>query len=197
MVPKYNPEVRHRRSIRLKGHDYSKTGAYFVTVCTQNRECLFGEVIEGQMRLNEIGRIVEDQWRNTTQLRPQIGLDAYIVMPNHFHGIVFIIGNRRGVLQYAPTRDRQSFRSPSQTIGAIIRGFKSATAKEINTSRRTPGLPVWQRNYHEHIIRDENELNRVREYIALNPAGWAEDEENPVNQTATDAVPVQTTTTRP
>lgn len=195
MVPKYNPEVHHRRSIRLKGHDYSKTGAYFVTVCTQNRECLFGDVIEGEMQVNKIGQIVEDQWRKTILIRPQIRLDAYIVMPNHFHGIIFIVGNRRGVLQYAPTRDRQSFRSPSQTMGAIIRGFKSAAVKEINSFRGTPVLPVWQRNYHERIVWDDNELNRIREYITLNPARWAEDEENPMNLKETRRPPLQPFTT--
>jgi len=194
-MAQYNPESHHRRSIRLKEYDYAQAGMYFVTVCAQNRECLFGEVIDEEMRLNGVGQIVEAQWQKTASLRPQIKLDAYVVMPNHFHGIIFILNNRRGVLQYAPTRDRQSFRSPSQTVGAIIRGFKSAAAKEINLSRGTPGLPVWQRNYHEHIIRDENELNRIREYIVLNPARWKDDEENPINQRAAKRPPVQTTTT--
>ena len=103
-------------------------------------------------------------------------------MPNHFHAIVVITGNGRGVLQYAPTTNRASLCSPSQTIGAIVRGFKSATTRRINVLRCAPGVPVWQRNYYEHIVRDEAEMYRVREYIAANPAGWLEDEENPICQ---------------
>jgi len=97
-------------------------------------------------------------------------------MPNHLHGII-MINSGRGVLQYAPTES--PFRSPSQTIGAIIRGFKSATTKKINKYTNTPGKPVWQRNYYDRIIRDEDELNRIREYIIFNPAKWEGDKENP------------------
>jgi REP element-mobilizing transposase RayT len=103
-------------------------------------------------------------------------------MPNHFHAIVVIAGNGRGVLQYAPTTNKGSLRSPSQTIGAIVRGFKSATTRQINVLRCAPGVPVRQRNYYEHIIRDEAEMYRVREYIVTNPAGWLEEEENPIRQ---------------
>ncbi|MDA8079106.1 MAG: hypothetical protein M0Z79_09235 [Nitrospiraceae bacterium] len=181
MVEKYNPDIHHRRSIRLKGHDYSQAGAYFVTICAWKKECLFGDVLEGEMKENGFGQVVQNEWTRTAVIRPNVELDYHVVMPNHFHGIMTINEcdgqSGRGVLQYAPTNC--IFRSPSQTIGAIIRGFKSTVTKHINEFRKTPGLPVWQRNYYEHIIRTDDELNRIREYIVNNPARWAEDEENP------------------
>ena len=180
--------VRHRRSIRLQGHDYGQPGAYFVTICTFDRECLFGKIADGRMWLNDMGHAAEAEWLNTARIRPQVELGAYVVMPNHFHAIVVIVDNGRdvlagrgisddrGVLEYAPT----GFRSPSQTIGAIVRGFKSAVTKRINASRGTPGAPVWQRNYYERVVRNGDELNRIRQYILDNPARWAMDREDPM-----------------
>jgi len=168
--------MHQRRSIRLKAYDYSQAGAYFVTICTKDRECLFGDIVDEKMCINEIGEIVQAEWLRTAKIRPNVSLDEFIIMPNHLHGII-MINDGRGVLQYAPTES--PFRSPSQTIGAIIRGFKSATTKQINKYTNTPGKPVWQRNYYDRIIRDEDELNRIREYIIYNPAKWAEDKENP------------------
>jgi len=174
---KYNSKEQHRRSIRLKDYDYSNAGAYFVTICAHKRRCLFGEMIKGDVKLNQYGRLVEFEWGETAELRDNVALDASVIMPNHVHGIVFITG--RGVLQYAPTKSQ--FRSPSLTIGAIIRGFKSAATKRINETRHMPGAPVWQRNYYEHIIRDEKKLKKTREYIINNPLQWELDEENPQN----------------
>ena len=162
----------HRRSVRLKGHDYAQPGAYFVTVCTRERECLLGEVADGEIRLNEHGMAVREEWLRTAQLKETVELDAFTIMPNHMHGIV-IITYGRGVLPYAPTR---TFRSPSHTTGAIVRGFKSASTKHINVIRRTPGTPVWQRNYYEHVVRDDEELKVIRQYVLSNPANWATDE---------------------
>ncbi|MDP2681641.1 MAG: transposase [Deltaproteobacteria bacterium] len=175
-----NPDIHHRRSIRLKNYDYSRAGAYFVTVCVQNRECLFGDIDNGEMRLNEFGRVVENEWLKTKDIRGNVKLDYYIIMPNHFHGIL-VINDCRGVLQYAPTASRK-FRSPSQTIGAIVRGFKSAITKHINETRNNPGCPVWQRNYYEHIIRNEKSMNKIREYITKNPLNWTTDIEHPCNK---------------
>ena len=132
-----------------------------------------------QMVLNNAGRVVADEWQNTPHLRPNVELDEFVVMPNHCHGIVVITETRRGVLQYAPTPETPRLRSPSQTIGAIIRGFKSAVTKRINQMRGTPGVSVWQRGFYEHIIRNENEFNRTREYTANNPLQWELDRENP------------------
>ena len=173
--------IYSRRSIRLKGYDYSSAGAYFVTICTQNRECLFGEVVDEEMSINEIGTIVQAEWMRTADIRSNVLTDQFIIMPNHIHGIWYLIerDDGRGVLQYATTESQ--FRSPSQTIGAIVRGFKSAATKQINESRGTPGKPVWQRNYFERVIRDEDELNRIREYIIYNPLKWADEQENPKN----------------
>ena len=214
----YNPDRHHRRSIRLKGYDYSRAGAYFVTICTHNRECLFGEIapvgatgrspqqstdrspqqstdrsprqtrpgandIHPEMILNEYGAIVQNEWIKTAEIRDEIELDEFVVMPNHFHGIVLIIG-RRGDRPVAPTINRPV--DPTTTpgpqpksIGSLIAGFKSAATKRVNEMRNTPGAKLWQRNYYEHIIRNENELHRIREYIRNNPMKWTVDRENP------------------
>jgi REP element-mobilizing transposase RayT len=166
---------RQRRSIRLPHYDYREAGFYFVTICVHDRDCIFGEVVESVMRLNGLGKIVAAEWRRTPELRPNIALDEFVVMPNHFHAMIAIEDSRRGVLPYA----RPNFRSPSQTLGAIVRGFKSATTKLINQMRGTPGAAVWQRNYYEHVVRADEELTRIREYIVNNPAQWAMDRENP------------------
>jgi len=166
---------RQRRSIRLPHYDYGESGGYFVTLCVHDRGCLFGEIVDGAMQLSECGALVASEWNKTADIRPQVVLDEFVVMPNHFHAIVTMEVSRRGVLPYA----RPSFQSPSQTIGAVIRGFKSASAKRINDIRRTPGVAVWQRNYYEHVIRHENELTRIREYVVNNPLQWSLDRENP------------------
>lgn len=158
-----------RKSIRLKGYDYSKEGVYHITVATVNRECMFGNIINGEMFLNDSGDIIQQEWTKTPVIRPNIRLDEFVIMPNHIHGIIIIeYSMGRGVLQYAPTK----FQSPSQTIGAIVRGFKSTVTKQINTIRNTPLKQVWQRNYYEQIIQTDADLNRVREYIVNNPKQW-------------------------
>jgi len=127
------------------------------------------------MQLNEFGRIIESEWLKTPQIREKVQLDEYMVMPNHFHGVIVLTDNSRGVLQYAPTN---KFRSPSQTIGSIIRGFKFAVSRQIKRLDYPLIASLWQRNYYEHIIRNENELNRIREYIQNNPLRWQYDREN-------------------
>ncbi len=187
---KQNEGLHHRRSIRLKGYDYAQVGEYFLTLCIQNRECLLGKIENEEVKLSAIGEIAGEEWLRTPEIRPNVELDEFVIMPNHLHGIVVIREERKGVSQkekisrggvlpYAPTTTATPFRSPSGTVGAIIRGFKAASTKRINEMRRTPGAPVWQRNYYEHVIRDENDLDRIREYILMNPAGWTIDEENP------------------
>lgn len=182
----YDPEKHHRRSIRLKGYDYSQSGAYFITICTQDRGCLFGEVADGEMRLNDAGAVVADEWIKSGELRDEITLDKWVVMPNHFHAVVIIHVGAHGVVgahgnvgahRRAPLR--ASLRRPPKSLGSLVAGFKSAVTKRINALRQNPGAPVWQRNYYEHIIRDEESLNRIREYIVHNPLQWALDRENP------------------
>jgi len=180
--PNYNPDIHHRRSIRLREYDYGQAGAYFVTICAHNCECFFGDIVAGAMRLNEYGGIVRDEWKKSEQIRAEIASDAFVVMPNHFHGIVFIVAGRvdrfcGGDRPVAPTG---AINGPKpKSIGALVAGFKSAVTKSINTHRATPGAPVWQRNYYEHVIRNDDDLNRIRDYIASNPLRWMEDENNP------------------
>jgi len=175
-----NSQRHHRRSIRLKGYDYSQAGAYFITICTQDRACLFGDVVDGEMRLNDVGGMVHDEWLRTADMRPNVELDAFVVMPNHFHGIIILHPDGRGTLQRTPTTTVEQFGKPtSNTVPTIVRLFKSASTKRINEHRGTPGVSVWQRNYYEHIIRNEESLNRIRQYIYENPARWDMDRNNP------------------
>ncbi len=170
-MPKYNRDIHHRRSIRLQHYDYAQTGVYFITLCTLNRECLFGKILAGEMHLNKLGTIVRDEWLQTPCLRPNIRLGEWVVMPNHFHGIVEINGqskSRRGVLHTPSSDVYPIIKSPSQTLGAMVRGFKSAVTRRAN-------IPVWQRNYWEHIIRNQDSHHDIATYITNNPAQWETD----------------------
>jgi len=173
----YPPEIHHRRSVRLPGYDYARNGIYFITICTQNRECLFGEIVDGAMRLHEAGRFVSEEWEKTAEIRGEIDLDEWLVMPNHFHGIL-VVSDGRGTARRAPTVER--FGQPvSGSVPTVVRAFKSAVTKRINELRGTPGAKLWQRNYYEHIIRNNDDLNRIRQYIMDNPARWDLDRNNP------------------
>jgi len=176
----YDPNRHHRRSIRLKGYDYSQAGAYFITLCTQDRACLFGKVVNGEMRLNDAGRMVLAEWNRLPERFPQVVLDAFVVMPNHVHGILVItdpaptVGATVGAtLVVAPT---------APTVGNIIGAFKSRVTVEYIRGVKTSGWPpfrgrLWQRNYYEHIIRNERALNAIRQYIMENPRRWHRDRE--------------------
>ena len=174
----YDPTTHHRRSIRLPAYDYAQPGAYFVTLVTQARESLFGQVIDGEMRLNGLGDVVAQEWRRTGEMR-DVGLDLFVVMPNHAHGILIVVGAHSRAPEHDPPEYGVPLYRPPRSLGSLVAGFKSAVTKRINGMRGTPGLPVWQRNYYEHVIRDEEELNRIREYVASNPTHWEEDPENP------------------
>jgi putative transposase len=265
----YNPSIHHRRSIRLKGHDYTQPAAYFVTLCTHEWAHLFGKVVDGAMQLNECGEIVRTEWFQTAVVRPYVvlNLDEFVVMPNHIHGIIWIVGNdngddgvdngsdarddgsggdtprndgagsggagrrddgcrddgagsggtgrrddgrrddgagsrggtvgaqRRCAPTFAPKNATfppgaapqsagRAIRGATPTnvvpgsLGAIIRSFKSAVTRRINIMRNTPGAPVWQRNYYEHIIRTDRALNAIRRYVADNPRRWHLDRKN-------------------
>jgi putative transposase len=166
-------EKHHRRSIRLKDYDYSQAGGYFVTLGVRRRESLLGHVLDGKMRMNEMGRIVEDCCKWLCGQYEYVSLDEWIVMPNHLHGIVLIVDKCGGGSRTAPTN---VVRKP---LGRLIGAFKTTSTKRINEMRDTSGISFWQRNYYEHIVRNEDELNQIREYILYNPLQWQFDRENP------------------
>jgi REP element-mobilizing transposase RayT len=177
----FDPEKHHRRSIRLKHYDYSQSGLYFVTLCTFQRNCWFGEIKDSQMLPNQIGKIVAEEWLNTPKIRSNVKLDEWIVMPNHFHGIIMIDNPENNQDFKVITEDIKQRKLKS--LGVFIAGFKAAVTRRINTYRNTPDIPLWQRNYYESVIRDENHLEKVRQYIIKNPTSWQEDPDNiPTNQ---------------
>lgn len=165
--------------MRLHGHDYSKPGAYFITICTYQRECLFGKIINNKMVLNPMGIIAHDEWMQSSNIRTEIDLDVFVVMPNHLHGIIFIqnLGVQNlGERPLAPTcLGSLGMGLKHQSIGSMIAGFKSSVTKQINNIRAMPGTPVWQRNYYDHIIRNEKSLAQIRQYIINNPQTWEND----------------------
>jgi putative transposase len=195
---------RNRCSLRLPGYDYSSPDAYFFTVCARNRECIFGHVRDGEMYLNEFGIIVRDCWNELPQHFMNVVLDAFQIMPNHVHGIFWIVDQRTDILPTTMARipsvgmthasslqDRIMYaqavnlprlpaRGPrSGSVGAIIGSFKSAATRLINRSRDRAGVSVWQYNFHERIIRVQSSLERVRRYIENNPVHWSRDRHNP------------------
>ncbi len=184
----YNPKIHQRRSIRLQGYDYSQAGAYFVTICAHKKECLFGKIVNDAVQLNEWGKMIVTCWEAIPEHFPNVELDAFVVMPNHVHGIMMIQGGRGEAFAEVArwkTPDRSANASPlrpgtqANSLGAIVQNFKSVSTRKINQLRGTAGLTIWQRNYYEHIIRGENELNRIRQYISDNPLHWVLDKENP------------------
>ena len=195
---RYNPNIHHRRSIRLKGYDYAQAGLYFITICVQHRLHLFGEVKAGEMQLNSLGHIANQEWLNTSNIRKNIALHEHIIMPNHIHGIIEIL------FKNGDKNIPGTFQSPSQTIGSIIRGYKIATIKQIKNLilhskdreeisistgelQFTPTIAptiikldfkIWQRNYYENIIRNERAYQNISNYILNNPKKWEADKFN-------------------
>jgi REP element-mobilizing transposase RayT len=174
----------HRRSIRLRDYDYRQSGAYYVTVCADERRCLFGEIVNDEMQLNPAGEIVESVWEQIPQHFPNTELDAFVIMPNHVHGILLIIGDERGISvgatdSVAPTT--RFVAPPKGSLGVIISQFKSVATKQIRKALNRPDEIIWQRNYYERIVRNARELEAFRDYIRDNPMQWALDRENPNN----------------
>lgn len=201
---KFDPQKHNRRSIRLKGYDYSSAGAYFVTIVAWRREMLFGEIADGEMWLNRNGHIVRDAWFDLKNHYRHVELGAFVIMPNHAHGIIVLtddvgesLNSRGGSLMlggvilpdesnagadHVPTNQTRPYyvkSKPRHGLPEIVRAFKSFSARRINRLRRTDGIPVWQRNYYEHIIRDEREMDNITKYIETNPLRWNDDDENP------------------
>ncbi len=177
----------HRRSIRNPGFDYRNNATYFVTICTHQREHLFGDIRHGIMGLSDMGCVVVDELLKTTIIRPYVHVDTWIVMPNHIHGLIHIDSmdpshnDGRGMARHAPTTiaidgSIRSFGKPqSRSLSSVVGSFKSAVTKRINEIRGSTD-PVWQRNFHEHIVRSQDELDRIRAYIRNNPTNWPSDE---------------------
>ena len=188
---------KNRRSIRLKGYDYSSPGEYFITICTQNRECLFGHVVNGEMVLNEIGEIARNFWHRISDRYDDVILDAFVVMPNHVHGIIGIEYNSEtnntgdnhsvGAIHELPLpngeTDFEIYRKQRRQmlLSKIIGWYKMNVAKRVNILLDNSGNRFWQRNYYEHIIRDDRSLDRIRDYIINNPMQWEEDMNHPEN----------------
>ena len=180
-----NRERPARRSPRLQGYDYAQAGAYFVTICTHNRLERFGVIVDGMMQLNALGGIAEEEWFQTASLRPNVELDAFVVMPNHVHGIIVIHDTRDSVgtgraLSLQPSTPASSEhtsagKSVSGSLPAIVGAYKSAVTKRVNRIQNISAFPLWQGRYHDHIIRNEADLNRIREYVVNNSARWQED----------------------
>ncbi|MFT3894118.1 MAG: hypothetical protein QM730_21005 [Anaerolineales bacterium] len=190
---KYDPQKHHRRSIRLPGYDYTQPGAYFVTICSYQRAHVFGEIVDGEMKCNRWGEIVREEWFKTAVLRPYVRLreEEFVVMPNHAHGIVWIVeedgklhvGDALHNAQMNLAQRAEQRSAPTVvpgSLGAIIRGYKSAVTYAINGLMNVRGV-VWQRNYYEHVVRNEIELTAIAKYIDANPFNWQLDRDNSRN----------------
>ena len=170
-----------RHSLRLQSYDYSQPGAYFITICTYEKKNLLGNIVDGEMNLTEAGRTIWDIWESLPKRYPEIQLDAFVVMPNHIHGIIMVLYNSEvGAIHELPL-PRTRIQRRRMLLPKVVGYFKMNTAKQVNVIRDTRGTPVWQRNYYEHIIRNEDQLQRLREYIINNPVRWHEDPDNPSN----------------
>ena len=178
-----NAEYPHRRSIRLEGYDYSQPGAYFITIVAFHRSCLFGVMSDDKVVLNPIGRLVEFEWQRLEQRFKHVELGAWIVMPNHIHGIVNIIENEVDWVKRIPNANEQSSQSLEQfaspvagSIATTIRSFKSSVTQQYQNLYKDYSTKLWQRNYYDHIIRSETDLKNIYDYIVDNPRKWTEDE---------------------
>ena len=174
-----------RRSIRLPGHDYAQPGIYFVTICAQDRRCLFGDIANGELRHDATGLLISSWWEKLPEKYPYVVLDAFVVMPNHLHGILHI--TEVGAVAGRP-------HGAAPTLGLMMTWFKSMTTNAYIRGVKEHGWPafairLWQRSFYEHIVRNERDLDAVREFIFNNPAKWAADRENPAALSVPKAVP--------
>ena len=194
---RYDPDKHHRHSIRLKAYDYGQTGAYFVTIVTQARACLLGQVVDAKMQLNVPGQMVETVWTELLVFYPGVDIDGFAVMPNHIHGIIVLVGaaprGRPGLGSDAlpdlgwvgaPPCGCPGPAPTALSLPDVVHRFKTMTTKRYVDGVNHSGWPpfyvrLWQHNYFEHIIRNETSLARIREYIANNPLQWELDPENP------------------
>jgi putative transposase len=186
-VMAYDPEKHHRRSIRLPQYDYAQPGVYFVTICTHEHECVLGEVVDDVMILNDWGIVTNQFWNEVAAHFRGVAIDAHVIMPNHAHANIVIVSDntRRGEVS-SPSAATIRATEPGgvspplqPALGQIVSYYKYQTTKAINLMRGMPGAKFWQRNYWEHVIRNEAEMDRIREYIETNPARWSDDQLHP------------------
>ncbi len=166
---RWKTAMGNRRSMRLHQYDYTQSGVYFVTICAYRFRRLFGRIVNGSVQLNSLGRLVEDEWQRTAAVRHYVEIDLYVVMPNHLHGLLFITHN-----QSEQTLAR-SASMQSNSLGSIIAQFKSIVTKRSRILASPRQMPIWKRNYYDHIVRNERSLERIRNYILENPARWSDD----------------------
>jgi len=183
MPAKFDPRIHRRKSIRLPRYDYSQAGAYFVTVVTLEHKCLFGEIVDGEMVLNAWGQIIQKWWDDLPVHFPNVETGAFVIMPNHVHGIIVINGRGAGTAPLPLDGENRGGETPPlpkrPTLGQIIAYFKYKSTKEINALAGAEVVTkLWQRNYYEHIIRNDREMDAIWRYIEANPANWAKDKEN-------------------
>jgi len=201
---KRRPRYPQRRTLRLPYYDYALPGAYFVTICTHRRRCLFGEIVDSRMVQNAAGEKVAEEFLRSFEIRSEMARDAWVLMPNHLHAILLIQSQGEfgvsGDLPVAPThclgarslsdvscgssRKEGRPKGPeAKSLSSFISGFKAAATTRIREITGRPSMPVWQRGYYEHVIRGRKELERTRLYIDGNPQTWLDDDENPNNIT--------------
>lgn len=184
---RYDPTKHHRRSIRLRGHDYAGGGAYFITICTQDKQCVLGRIAEGQMFVNEAGQIVQRAWERLPESFPGVLLDTFQIMPNHLHAVLVIPGAglepglawATSAPMFEPGRKAESAPSRTLALGNVVGAYKSILTIEVNRFQANPGRRLLQRNFYEHVIRSVDALEKIRDYIRHNPERWWEDPENP------------------
>jgi putative transposase len=155
-----------RISNRLSTHDYSANSAYFLTLCTYRRALVFGEILDGVVALSPAGRIVRDLWVKTSEMRPGVILDAFVIMPDHMHAIVAMSAAKRRACPAGSL-----WRAP-ESLGALVAGYKASCTSKVRCLLGTPHLRLWQRNYYERVIRDARALAAIRRYIGANPIRW-------------------------
>ena len=182
------PHYHHRRSIRLRHYDYTQEGAYSVTICAANRRCIFGDVTDDEIHLSRLGHLVHACWVEIPAHYPHVQLDSFVIMPNHLHGILVFSDNKKDTMYRVPTREpsdlhenTEEFGKPiSGSLSTVIRTFKAGVTRRANRLLQ-PDPPIWQSRFYESIIRSDEHLYRIREYIARNPAEWESDRDNPLH----------------
>jgi putative transposase len=173
--------TRNRNSTRLKGYDYAQASAYFVTICTYRNQSLFGDISsDGEMLLNTVGCIAFEEWEHTEEIRENVVLDEFVIMPNHTHGIIILTGESARVCQRQTPTKAEYGKPVPDALGTIMGQFKSIVTKRVNKLYTTSNASVWQKNYYDHIICNERSLNSIRRYIQNNPMRWSIDRYNPI-----------------